>query len=243
MAIFRWRLRNPGPRPVQATIALSLCNAVGYDGVAPSAPSPGTPASGGNLNAWREEGTVRGLAMSARRLAPDASRRGPAPGPRGRGRGSLAIATIWPDDLLGAVERAGWFDYLQAFWDDFRQDGLCPDVSAPDPSPEGLTDVGTVGLRATLPAGGEATLPFVLAWHFPELTNYWNRPGRGLAVQPGAGGAPGNYYTTRHADAWAVAQEVAGALDEPAGAHAALSRERSSTPRCRPRCSTPSPAR
>ena len=74
--------------------------------------------------------------------------------------------------------------------------------------------MGTVGLRATLPAGGEATLPFVLAWHFPELTNYWNRPGRGLASSSRVPGARlGNYYTTRHADAWAVAQEVAGALD------------------------------
>ncbi len=206
VAIFRWRLRNPGPRPVQATIALSLCNAVGYDGVAPLGTQPRHPGFGGNLNAWREEGTVRGLAMSARH---------PAAGAPDAGGGSLAIATTWPDvTYLERWERAGWFDSLQSFWDDFRQDGFLPGVSAPDPSPEGLTDVGTVGLRATLPAGGEATLPFVLAWHFPELTNYWNRPGRGLAASSRVPGARlGNYYTTRHADAWAVAQEVAGALE------------------------------
>ncbi|HEX2326540.1 MAG TPA: GH116 family glycosyl-hydrolase, partial [Chloroflexota bacterium] len=214
VAIFRWRLRNPGPRPVQATIALSLCNAVGYDGVAPLGTQPRHPGFGGNLNAWREEGTVRGLAMSARRPAPDALAGDTAPD-AGAGAGSLAIATTWPDvTYLERWERAGWFDSLQSFWDDFRQDGILPGVSAPDPSPEGLTDVGTVGLRVTLPAGGEATLPFVLAWHFPELTNYWNRPGRGLASSSRVPGARlGNYDTTRHADAWAVAQEVAGALD------------------------------
>ena len=79
VAIFRWRLRNPGPRPVQATIALSLCNAVGYDGVAPLGTQPRHPGFGGNLNAWRDEGTVRGLAMSARRPAPDAGPGATAP--------------------------------------------------------------------------------------------------------------------------------------------------------------------
>jgi uncharacterized protein (DUF608 family) len=205
VAIFRWRLHNPGPRPVEATVALSLCNAVGYDGVAPLGNQPRHPGFGGNVNAWRDDGTVRGLAMSGRR---------PAPG--GPATGSLAIATPWPDvTYLERWERAGWFDALQSFWDAFRRDGRLPSASAPDPSPEGTTDVGTVGLRATVPAGGEAMLPFVLAWHFAELTNYWNRTTTpGIAPSSRVPGARlGNYYTTRHPDAWAVAREVAGALD------------------------------
>jgi hypothetical protein len=65
-----------------------------------------------------------------------------------------------------------------------------------------------------VPAGGEATLPVVLAWHFSELTNYWNTAGRGIAASSRVPGARlGNYYTTRHPDAWVVAHEVAGALD------------------------------
>ncbi|HEX2325495.1 MAG TPA: GH116 family glycosyl-hydrolase, partial [Chloroflexota bacterium] len=205
VAIFRWRLHNPGPRPVEATIALSLCNAVGYDGVDLLGNQPRHPGFGGNVNAWRDDGTVRGLAMSARgQVAGDAA------------SGSLAIATPWPDvTYLERWERGGWFDALQSFWNVFRRQGRLPSTSAPDPSPQGTTDIGTVGLRATVPAGGEATLPFVLAWHFSELTNYWNTAGRGgIAASSRVPGARlGTYYTTRHADAWAVAQEVAGALD------------------------------
>src|SRR5687768_12398656 len=109
--------------------------------------------------------------------------------------GTLAVGTSWADvTYLERWERAGWFDSLQAFWDDFRDDGRLPSVSAPEPSPDGSTDIGTLGLRVTVPPGGEVTLPFVLGWHFPDLTNYWNRN------SPVLGARLGNHYTTQHAD-------------------------------------------
>jgi non-lysosomal glucosylceramidase len=202
VAIFHWKLRNPGTRPVSATLAMSLCNAVGYDGVATFGNRPTHPNFGGNLNTWRDEpvgssGGVRGLFMTGSK-AED-----------GVGAGSLAIATPWSDvTYLERWERAGWFDSLQSFWDDFRADGLLPSVSQPDPSPEGLSDVGTLGLRATIPPGGEVMLPFVLAWHFPNLTNYWNR-----AMPAVLGKRLGNYYTTLHSDAWETASTVVADLD------------------------------
>ncbi|MDQ3700283.1 MAG: non-lysosomal glucosylceramidase [Chloroflexota bacterium] len=199
VAIFRWRLRNPGPVPVAATLAFSLCNAVGYDGVATFGTRPTHPNFGANVNAWREEGSVRGLAMSAQQL-PE--------GEASAGAGSLAVATPWESvTYMERWERAGWFDSLQAFWDDFRDDGRLPSRSAPDPSPPGSTDIGTIGLCASIPPGGEVTLPLVLAWHFPHLTNYWNRN------TPVLGARLGNYYTTRHADAWDVARDVVTRLD------------------------------
>jgi non-lysosomal glucosylceramidase len=207
VAIFRWRLRNTGSVPVNATVALSLFNAVGYDGTSTLNNRPRNPSFTGNLNTWRDTGAVRGIAMhkSAGAAAEEAS----APGQGTTTNGSLAIATPWRDvTYLERWERAGWFDSLQSFWDDFRDDGLLPSISAPDPSPDNTTDVGTVGLRATIPAGGVVTLPFVLAWHFPELTNYWNR-----GMPAVFGQRLGNYYASRHADAWAVAEEVAAGLD------------------------------
>jgi uncharacterized protein (DUF608 family) len=51
-------------------------------------------------------------------------------------------------------------------------------------------------------------LPFVLAWHFPNLTNYWNR---GTSV---LGARLGNWYTSRHPDAWAVARDVVARLPQ-----------------------------
>jgi non-lysosomal glucosylceramidase len=197
VAIFRWRLRNPGDRPVEATLAFSLCNAAGYDGQAPLGNRPGGPLFGANLNRFLDQGTLRGLSMTGQKAPPDAP-----------GAGSLAIATPWPEvTFLEHWERAGWFDSLQSFWDDFRDDGRLPDQALGEPTPDGLTDVGTLGLRATLPAGGEVTLPVVLSWHFPNLTNYWNRN------SPVFGARLGNWYTSRYADAWEVARQTVANLE------------------------------
>ena len=217
VGVFSWRVRNPGAVPVSVTVALSLFNAVGHDGTSVLNNRPRGAGFTGNVNTWRESGGVRGLAMrkSAEAIGAGVGMgAGAEPGQGSTANGSLAIATPWRDvTYLERWERAGWFDALQSFWDDFRADGLLPSVSAPDPSPEGTTDVGTVGLRATIPAGGEVTLPFVLAWHFPELTNYWNRTSPRLTSSKVLGMRLGNYYTSRHADAWAVAEEVAAGLE------------------------------
>jgi non-lysosomal glucosylceramidase len=198
VAVFTWRLRNPGDRPVQATVAFSLCNAVGYDGQATFGNRPTGPFFGGNVNRWTDEGDARGISMTGGNAGTDAP-----------GTGSMAVATPWTDTTFSEHwERAGWFDSLQSFWDDFRADGRLPDVSTAEPTPNGLTDIGTLGLRATIPPGGEVRLPFVLAWHFPNLTNYWNRN------SPVHGAHVGNWYTSQHPDAWAVARDAVARLDE-----------------------------
>ncbi len=198
VAIFTWRLRNPGARPVRATVAFSLCNAVGYDGQATFGNRPTGPFFGGNVNRWLDEAGARGLFMTGEKAPADAP-----------GAGSMAIATPWRETTFSEHwERAGWFDSLQSFWDDFRADGRLPDRATAEPTPEGLTDIGTLGLCATVPAGGEVAFPFVLAWHFPNLTNYWNRN------SPVHGARLGNWYTTRHADAWEAACDVVRRLDD-----------------------------
>lgn len=190
VGIFRWRLRNPGPRPVDLTVAFSVLNPVGHDGKVVTLRGRRGPLFGGNLNEWVDEGPIRGLRMTGQKVPPDA----PA-------AGSLAVATTWNSVTYSAHwERSGWFDDLQNFWDDFRADGRLQDDPDTDPTPDGETDVGTLGLIAHLDPGESVALPFVLAWHFPNLTNYWNQ-------EPGVRGKRlGNYYTTRFADAWDAAR-------------------------------------
>ena len=189
VAIFRWRLFNPGPESVECTLAYSQYNPVGYDGQA-RLHGRRHALFGGNLNAWRDEAALRGFLMSR-------------PGFNGENpyAGSLAIATPWQDVTFSAHwERAGWWDDLQNFWDDFRSDGRLPDDPSSDPTAAHETDVSTLGLRVRLGAGEAVDLPIVLAWHFPNLTNYWNQ-------EPSVRGKRlGNYYTTRFADAWDAAQ-------------------------------------
>jgi hypothetical protein len=166
VAHFRWTLTNPGLRPVAVSVAFSLLNAAGYDGHA-ALGNRHAALFGRNENAWRDDGTVRGLRMTTGKYDPGHPQ-----------FGSLAVLTPHPDvTFLRRWERAGWWDDLQAFWDDFADDGRLPSDPGPaagDPSPDGETDVGTLALRATVAPGASVALPFVLAWHVPNLTNTWN---------------------------------------------------------------------
>jgi non-lysosomal glucosylceramidase len=191
-AVFEWCV-SAYDEPVDLTLALSLCNAAGYDGRA-RLEGRRHPQFGGNLNEWREADGLRGLRMSTARY--------PADHPQ---FGTLALLTDWPDtEHLLRWERGGWWDDLQAFWDGFRAEGRLRGPASPSPSPEGETDIGTLGLRVRLEPRETATLPFFLGWHFPNLTNTWNE-------QAAVRGRPlGNAYARRHRDAWEAAAHLAG---------------------------------
>jgi non-lysosomal glucosylceramidase len=193
VVFFLWRLANRLARPVDATVAFSLLNAVGYDGQTPFTRGRRLLLFGGNLNTWRSEPELRGISMTGERTDPDAA-----------GAGSMALATTWPTTTFSIHwERGGLFDDLQSFWDDFRDDGRLPDDPRSDPTPPGQTDVASLGLVARLAPGQTVELPFILAWHFPHLTNYWN------VGEPVHGARLGNYYTTQFADAWEAARYAA----------------------------------
>jgi uncharacterized protein (DUF608 family) len=192
VAIFSWRLHNPGPTPVDATLAFSLANVTGYDGVTTLDRNASTRMLGRCLNSWMQSDGLNGIAMTTEKYAPDHPN-----------FGSLAIATSWPDlTYTLRWKRAGWFDAIQSFWDDFA-DGRLRDDATPDRSPDGRIDYGTIGLRVRLAPGQSATLPIVLAWHMPNLTNTWNAGWRGLEGLVGK--QLGNYYALRFNDAWDVA--------------------------------------
>jgi uncharacterized protein (DUF608 family) len=192
IAIFKWKLHNPGPAPVDSTLAFSLANLTGYDGVTQIDRNASTRMLGKCLNTWVQEPGLAGIAMTTQKYAPDHPN-----------FGSLAVATSWPDlTYTLRWKRAGWFDAIQSFWDDFA-DGRLRDDPAPDPSPDGRIDYGTLGLRVRLAPGESAILPIVLAWHMPNLTNTWNATWRGLESLDGK--YVGNYYATRFEDAWAAA--------------------------------------
>jgi uncharacterized protein (DUF608 family) len=191
VAVFRWILTNGGSQPVQATVALSLMNAVGYDGLAPLF-SQRSHLYGQNLNRMVDEGPLRGLHMSSAKH-----------GPEDACFGTMALATAWPQITACAHwERAEWFDNIQRFWEDFSDDGRL-EPSDETPSSDNETDIGTLGLVATIAPGETVRLPFILAWHFPNRENYWNfeEAVRGKRV--------GNEYTTRFSDAWDAARYTA----------------------------------
>jgi uncharacterized protein (DUF608 family) len=91
-------------------------------------------------------------------------------------------------------------DDLQIFWDDFAADGRLKDLAEASPSPDKQTDVGTLGLTATIAPGGEVVLPFILSWNFPNVLNYFD------IVPEQRGRIFKNHYVAKHPDAWAAAE-------------------------------------
>lgn len=190
LATFTWTLHNPGPLPVEATVACSLMNACHYDGSARLG-NRFHKLFGQNLNEFIEGKGLRGLRMSCGKYPVDHPQ-----------FGTMALTTTAEDVTVKTRwERAGWWDDAQEFWDDFAGDGLLTDKHHPDPSPEGQTDVGSLGIRLRLEAGETVEAPFFISWHFPNLTNNWNERDADLF-----GKRVGNWYATQWQDAWSVAE-------------------------------------
>jgi uncharacterized protein (DUF608 family) len=205
VAIFIWRMTNPGTASVDGTLVYSQFNPIGYDGIEHLGRGRRNPMLGGNLNEWTDEGErgPRGIRMSR-----------PGFDDYHPGAGTLAIATPWPDVTFSETwERSGWFDDLQNFWDDFREDGRLPERSDPTPSPPGETDVGSLGLRVSLEPGQSVELPVVIAWHLPNLVNYWG-PFEIAGDESVIGKRMTNWYATQWPNAWAVAREACQNLVE-----------------------------
>ncbi len=194
--VLRYKLKNTSTKPAKVTVAGSLVNPLGYDGVGPLG-GLGHEKFGQNVNEIRKGETLRGLVMSSGKTKPDAP-----------GFGTLALLTPWPDiTYLSHWVRGEWWDDLQIFWDDFAEDGRLKDLDEASPSPDRRTDVGTLGCVATLGPGEELVLPFILAWHFPNVLNYFDivREQRGRIFR--------NHYAERFKDAWDAAEYLAKNLE------------------------------
>mgnify|MGYP001129753760 FL=1 len=187
--VLRYRVRNNGASPAKITIAGSVVNPIGFAGEG-QVDGLGNDKFGQNVNEVRRTANLRGLAMSSRKAAPGS----PA-------FGTMALTTPWPDiTYLTHWVRGDWWDDLQIFWDDLSDDGRLADLDEVSPSPDKRTDVGTLGLTATIPPGGEVVLPFILSWSFPNVLNYFD------IVPEQRGRVLKNHYAAKFPDAWCAAE-------------------------------------
>jgi len=181
VAILRYTVHNPSALPANVGLAFSLQNPAGKEG---------------KQAVFREDEAVAGLFMSN----PLAATADPLNGTMvlgvlGAPRESVSYLRGW--------KRAQWWDGALTFWDDFTADGA---LSSDAPA---LNPVGSIAVTQPVPAGGEASVTFLIAWHFPNRTPErcgWSAPeGQAATVV-------GNYYCRRFADAWEVAQHTAREL-------------------------------
>ena len=155
VAILRYTIRNANNAPARVGIAWSIENPVGKEG---GRRASSREAAGGRQAAFREAPGLSGLYMDDPFLAASHPLKGTfALCAMGAPEGSVSYLRGW--------KGARWWDGVLAFWDDFSADGALDSSSSP-----GGTPVGSLAVTQTIPAGREATVTFLLAWHFPNRT-------------------------------------------------------------------------
>lgn len=192
----RYRVQNQSDASVDLTIAGSMANAstlLGYDELGYARFSRET------VNTYREGLGCRGLSFTPAGTTPKNSL-----------YGSMALVTTGSTTTYkGEWLEGGWFDGIQDFWNDFREDGKLERESAFDAEGNAwikpTMKVGSLGVREVLKPGEEKTVEFVLTWHFPRRLRGWDEGGE---VSPDSfkKGLINNHYATIFNDAWHAAE-------------------------------------
>ncbi len=156
--LFNLTVHNPTDHPLRASVAASLQNAVGWNGVAPIFDT-NCQGYGGNVNNLVRLNDLTIITMQNDWLPADDGR-----------NGSMALAVEAPE----ATSLTRWTD-LDAFWADFAADGAFADAAGAAPSPAGATWNGALAVPFALEPGESRTIRFTLAWHFPNRYVNWSQ--------------------------------------------------------------------
>jgi len=190
VAVLRFVLTNKTGRRMEAAVCGNLRNIIGWDGERGEAKA--------NVNEWRQTGAIRGMYLSSRGVDPASEQ-----------YGDMALVTTAE---RGVTWRASWLGErwgmgLLDFWDDFGADGAVEDRERPETE----QPQASLAVKFAIPARGRRSVTFLLAWRFPNRMT-WTPP---KAEGGGCCPAPervGNWYATRYASAWDVAEAVAAEL-------------------------------
>jgi non-lysosomal glucosylceramidase len=181
VAILLYEFENPTRSTLDLTVVGNLTNIVGE--------------REGRVNEARTQDGLTGLWLSHGTMPKDAPQ-----------YGSLVLATsaagaaVWPRWPWGGPE---WQDLLWPFWHALAESEVFP----PKPQKTDASDTGSVAAPLRLKPGESATVPFLIAWHFPTMV-HWRTPE--------GGGEPAtwkNYYATLWSDAWDAAAYTHRHLD------------------------------
>jgi len=203
VAIFTYRIRSRRAGPLDATLAFSIMNPVGYIGLA-ALQNRRALFFGKNVNEFRHSGAAKGLFLHSRKYPAGAFQ-----------YGSVALATDAADVTYRLRwERGSAWDELPNWWHEFTAQGRFPN-DATAISEEGFTEYATLAAHFTLPPGQTRDVTFVLSWHFPNIQDYWTGQKPYFFKQ---NEAPGrllrNEYGTRWKDAWEPAVHTLTHLTE-----------------------------
>lgn len=180
-AIFFIHAKNPGRKKVSAVLYASLENRVGH-------PEPGM-----NVNSKKKDNNVQGIMMTSEKY--DAS------SPK---FGSMALATTRQNtSIMTRMQNMQWFDGLTWFWDRVSE-GKMLELNDATPTKDGETNIGVISMKFELKPKESITIPIIIAWHFPNNPSSWCS----CTDKSCSGPVWKNYYSTKFANAWAVAEYI-----------------------------------
>jgi len=215
VAILRYVLINDGAVDVEASVCGSMPNFIGADGWHVGRDWKGDPDYSLGPKANRNEvrsgpleqdmSALHGIFMWSEGVDRYAEQ-----------WGTLSLCALTPADATVSARTAWaeltWGDSLLDFWDDFADDGEL------EPRSQGTVDspAASLAVKLVVPAGTARSIPFLIAWHFPNRPTWQprQRADCGCNDESPQLERVGNYYATQYADAWEVAESVARALPE-----------------------------
>jgi len=195
VAVLRYVLHNKTDQRLVVSVCGGMPNFIGIDGSGQTRDWKGDLiATGGraNRNHYREADNLRGIFMNSEGVAERAEQ-----------WGTIALATTADGAVTYRLSwvASGWGRSPLDFWDDFSADGR---LEERQPTGED-TPMASLAVQVEIPPREDAAVTFLIAWHFPNRMTWTPKGVDEDRI--------GNYYTTRYADAWDVAQRVAAQLD------------------------------
>ena len=160
LIVLSFRVRNTAGRRLRVSLAASLLNFIGWDGVEEIGGSRCNLFCG-NWNELVQRNGYIALVMRSSSVERASPR-----------WGEIALAVR---GVEGVTWMAEWSN-LSDFWACFSEDGRLPCTSGGRPSGAGETWAGSLALSRELEPGEEGVFEFVIAWYFPNRYVNWDQP-------------------------------------------------------------------
>ncbi|TKG89590.1 hypothetical protein EYV94_25150 [Puteibacter caeruleilacunae] len=206
VAVLTYVITNKSDKPMEFSVCGMIPNFVGVDGWG------GRPNK--NENKFKDEGDLKGLYMFSNGVdSADVN------------WGTMALSTNSSGKVTyrRSWAKLGWNWTFREFIDDFTDNGELKDLGfqskddkeesyvmdevAVNKQPYSLaTPPATLAVKEELKPGEKKEVTFYVTWHFPNRRG-WDH-GNGNYTAFGTSEIVGNYYTTKYADAWQVAEKV-----------------------------------
>ena len=196
VAVLRYVITNKTNKQVAISVCGSMPNFIGIDGSGTTKDWKGDiVAAGGraNRNQFRKGKNIQGIFMSSEGVAQRAEQ-----------WGTIALSTAADANVTYRTGWAGqaWGSSILDFWDDFSKDGKLEERPATGED----TPMASLAVEFELPRRGTKEVTFLLSWHFPNRQTWTPKGNEQDRI--------GNYYATKYADGWDVAEKLAASIAE-----------------------------